>query len=90
MKRLYSGINSTSFLKGYDPVSHTFTKSLVEGMRHPDKTFFYDPFFNLELPGLLLMHHYCCGQIAIERAKKWGGEPIIFSTNLEDLEEQIG
>lgn len=81
----YSGINSQSFLEGFNPTTREFVKSRLPQMRFPNKIYFNTPQVVLELGDTTLLSDYCTGHIATKRAKYHGGIPIVFSADLGNL-----
>lgn len=87
-KYCYTGINSVSFIQGFDPETLIFDKSLVEGFKIPEKYFAYLAYVDYTSNGFRILHGPSCGSVAQNRADKHGGAPLVVRVNLSTLPKE--
>lgn len=82
----YSGINSASFLRGYNFETQIFDKRKIPEMNNPEKLFFYIYSLNYSIGNFKILHGVSAGRFAIRRSRNQNrGFPVVMETNLEDI-----
>ena len=80
----YNGINSSSFLQGYDPVTGIFDKSKLPFMGHPHQLYTMVPFVDVGGEQYRLLILRVCAIYARKYSRGPGrGVPLMFSVNLD-------
>ena len=64
--KLYSGINSLSFFRGYDPLTKVFDKRKVVGMKRPETIWLTRPLLEYTFSRSLMIH----GPSVVRKARK--------------------
>lgn len=81
----YSGINSATFVKAFDPQTRIFDKSRVPEMDNPGKLFVYLSYLDYSFNGSRVLHGPSCANLSSNRAKNYGGIPMVIRVSLEEL-----
>jgi hypothetical protein len=80
----YSGINSSSFSKGYDEKTKTFSKLLIPKMNHPGSLFLHRVDYSIDFNSQKYLLNHCCGSVAKKNTLLHGGFPLVFSVELDE------
>ena len=86
---VYSGINSLSFLKGYNLDTREFDKRFVPTMAHQHTIYVYHARFTYSLGKFQVLHGPSCAHRAKVLSARHGGEPFVFAIDSDIVLSQF-